>query len=379
MKNKNLSKFNITVLLLTFLASNFVMGQDNLDVFKKNSPDWKTDFSIHSINLSEVMGGGPPRDGIPAIDKPKFISIKEAKKWLGFENPVVSLEVNGVAKAYPLEILIWHEIVNDRISNIPVSITFCPLCYSSNVYERIVKGKETTFGTSGLLRKSNLVMYDRLTESFWQEFTGKAIIGEMTGTQLKLFPSQIISFEQFAKAYPNGTVLSRETGFSRAYGKNPYVGYDNINTKPFLYNGEIDDRLPPNEKVIAVEINSEYKAYPYSITERNNVINDVVNGKPILILHLNGALSALDSRDISKAKNVGSTGVFSRNVDDKILTFKYRNFKVIDNQTNSVWSITGKAIEGKLKGTQLKSVLYGDYFSFAWFAFRPETELYEVE
>ncbi|HED08079.1 MAG TPA: DUF3179 domain-containing protein, partial [Ignavibacteria bacterium] len=256
MKNKNLSKFNITVLLLTFLASNFVMGQDNLDVFKKNSPDWKTDFSIHSINLSEVMGGGPPRDGIPAIDKPKFISIKEAKKWLGFENPVVSLEVNGVAKAYPLEILIWHEIVNDRISNIPVSITFCPLCYSSNVYERIVKGKETTFGTSGLLRKSNLVMYDRLTESFWQEFTGKAIIGEMTGTQLKLFPSQIISFEQFAKAYPNGTVLSRETGFNRAYGKNPYVGYDNINTKPFLYNGEIDDRLPPNEKVIAVEINS---------------------------------------------------------------------------------------------------------------------------
>ncbi|HED08306.1 MAG TPA: DUF3179 domain-containing protein, partial [Ignavibacteria bacterium] len=124
---------------------------------------------------------------------------------------------------------------------------------------------------------------------------------------------------------------------------------------------------------------SEYKAYPYSITERNNVINDVVNGKPILILHLNGALSALDSRDISKAKNVGSTGVFSRNVDGKTLTFRYRKFKVMDNQTNSVWSITGKAIEGKLKGTQLKSVLYGDYFSFAWFAFRPETELYEVE
>jgi len=106
MKNKNLSKFNITVLLLTFLASNFAMGQDDLDVFKKNSPDWKTDFSIHSIDFSEVMGGGPPRDGIPSIDKPKFVSIKEAKKWLGFENPVVSLKINGVTKAYPLEILI---------------------------------------------------------------------------------------------------------------------------------------------------------------------------------------------------------------------------------------------------------------------------------
>ena len=378
MKNKNISKFNFALLLFIFLESNFIVGQDNLDVFKKVSSDWKTDFSKHSVDFSELMGGGPPRDGITAVDDPQFVSIKEAKDWLGFENPVVSLEVDGVAKAYPLEILIWHEIINDRIGKTPVSISFCPLCYSSSTFKRIVKGKETTFGTSGLLRNSNLVMYDRLTESLWQEFTGEAIIGEMTGTKLKYFPSQIISFEQFEKTYPNGIVLSRETGFNMSYGQNPYVGYDNINTKPFLYRGEIDERLPPNEKIIAIEFEDIYKAYPYSITQRKNVINDVVNGKPVLILHVIGAVSALDSRNINKSRNVGSTGAFSRIVNGKILTFKYNNLKVIDDQTNSVWSITGKAIDGKLKGTQLKRILHGDYFSFAWFVFRPDTKLYKA-
>lgn len=379
MKNKIINKLWITIIIITFFIPNFILGQDNLEVFKKVSPNWKTDFSKHSVDFSEFMGGGPKRDGITAIDNPKFISIKEAKSWLGLENPVVSLEVNGIAKAYPLEILIWHEIINDRIGKIPVSVSFCPLCYSTSAFERIVKGKETTFGTSGLLRNSNLVMYDRLTESLWQEFTGTALVGEMTGTKLKLYPSQIISFEQFAKAYPNGTVLSRVTGFNRAYGKNPYVGYDNINTKPFLYRGKNDGRLPPNEKVTAIELNGNYKAYPYSITNKKHVINDVIDKTPILVLHLEGAVSALDKRTVSNSRNVGSTGIFNRKVNGKTLTFLYRDSKVIDEQTHSIWSITGKAIAGKLKGTQLKEMLYGDYFSFAWFVFRPDTKLYKDE
>lgn len=376
MKNKNIIKLCLTVLFISFNTLTFITAQNNLEVFERVSSEWKTDFEIHSVDFSEFMGGGPQRDGIPAVDDPKFESIKEAKEWLGFENPVVALEVNGIAKAYPLEILIWHEIINDRIGNTPVSISFCPLCYSSNVFVRIIKGKETTFGTSGLLRNSNLVMYDRLTESIWQQFIGEALVGEMTGTKLKKIPSQIISFEQFEKAYPNGRVLSTETGYSRSYGQNPYLGYDNIRTKPFLYRGKIDKRLPPNEKIISVEFSDTYKAYPYSITERKNVINDIVNGEPVLILHLIGAVSALDSREINKSRNVGSTGAFGRIVDGKTLTFKYKNLKVTDEQTNSVWNITGKAIEGKLKGKQLKILRHGDYFSFAWFVFRPETELY---
>ena len=378
MQNIKNFKTYFTVVFILLLFANITFGQDSLDVFKSVSSDWKTDFRKHKVPFSEFMGGGPKRDGITAIDEPEFYSIQDAKDDLGFENPVIAVQINGVAKAYPLEILIWHEIINDRIANIPVSISFCPLCYSSSVFERIVKGKETTFGTSGLLRNSNLVMYDRLTESLWQEFTGEAIVGQMTGTKLKYYPSQIISFEQFEKAYPKGIVLSRETGFNRAYGQNPYVGYDNIHAKPFLYRGKKDKRLPPNEKIIALEINEHYKAYPYSITERKNVINDVVNEQPILVLHLIGAVSALDSRDITKSRNVGSTGIFSRVVDGKTLTFSYRNLKVVDDQTNSVWSINGKAVDGLLKGKQLNKMLHGDYFSFAWFVFRPTTEIYKA-
>ncbi|PJA99302.1 MAG: hypothetical protein CO128_03960 [Ignavibacteriales bacterium CG_4_9_14_3_um_filter_30_11] len=375
MKTKNLFK----LILLPFLIfpTSFNFAQDNLEVFNKVSSDWKTDFTKHSVDFSEFMGGGPQRDGIPAIDNPQFESIKDAKDWLNFESPVISIEINGTAKAYPLAILIWHEIINDKIGVTPISITFCPLCYSTSVFKRIVDGKETTFGTSGLLRNSNLVMYDRLTESLWQEFIGEAIIGKMTGTKLTLIPSQIISFEQFEKNYPDGTVLSRETGFTRYYGQNPYIGYDNINSKPFLYRGKIDKRLPPNEKILAIEFDGNYKAYPYSITEKMKIINDDFVGNPVLILHLIGAGSALETKDISKSRNVGTTGAFSRIVDGKILIFKYDNLKVIDEQTKSVWSITGKAIEGKLKGTQLKKLLHGDYFSFAWFAFRPETILYQ--
>jgi len=372
---KNLFKLILILLLIIPNSNNY--AQDNLEVFNKVSSDWKTDFTKHSVGFSKFMGGGPQRDGIPSIDNPQFESIKDAKDWLNFESPIISIEINGTAKAYPLAILIWHEIINDKIGDTPISITFCPLCYSTSVFVRIVDGKETTFGTSGLLRNSNLVMYDRLTESLWQEFIGEAIVGKMTGTKLNLIPSQIISFEQFEKNYPDGTVLSRETGFTRSYGQNPYIGYDNINSKPFLYRGKIDERLPPNEKIIAIEIDNNFKAYPYSITEKMKIINDDFVGNPVLILHLIGAGSALETKDISKSRNVGTTGTFSRIVDGKILTFKYENLKVIDDQTKSVWSITGKAIDGKLKGTQLKNILHGDYFSFAWFAFIPETKLYK--
>lgn len=373
-KNKLLK---LTFLFLILVTVKYSYAQDNIEVFEKVSSDWKTDFTKHSVDFSEFMGGGPQRDGITAIDNPLFENISQAKEWLNFENPVIAVEINGIAKAYPLEILIWHEIINDKIGSTPISITFCPLCYSSSVFERIVDGKETTFGTSGLLRNSNLVMYDRLTESLWQEFIGEAIVGKMTGTKLKIFPSQIISFEQFYNSYPNGTVLSTETGFNRSYGQNPYVGYDNINSKPFLYRGKTDNRLLPNEKIISVEINGKYKAYPYKITVKRSVINDDFNGQPILIIHIVGAVSALDARNIKKSVNAGSTGAFSRIVDGKTLTFRYKNLKVIDDQTNSIWDITGKAIGGKLKGKQLKKLVHGDYFSFAWFVFRPETKLYK--
>lgn len=339
-------------------------------------PGWNTNTAKRIVELSELDSGGPGKDGIPAIYRPKFVKPERAERWLKPNEPVISLVVEGQAKAYPLQILIWHEIVNDRIGAVPVMVTFCPLCHSAIVFERTVEDNEYTFGTSGMLRHSNLVMYDRQTESLWQQLTGEAIVGDMVGSALRSIPAQIISFEQFRSAHEVGLVLSRKTGFRRNYGRNPYVGYDDISRKPFMHRGKDDGRLKPMEKIVAVGINNVAKAYPYTVTERERVINDTVGGKPIAVFHDDGAVSVLDRRRITKSRTVGSTGVFHRVVNDRLLSFRYGDGKFYDEQTKSVWDITGQAVEGPLKGKKLSPVAHGDYFAFVWLAFKPETEIY---
>ena len=254
-----------------------MFAQSDLSEILKAYPDWQTNFDKKIIGFDELMSGGPTKDGIPAIFKPKFETQEQAGEWLDDKEPVIGLEINGEAKAYPLSILIWHEIANDEVGAVPVVVSFCPLCYSALVYDRRVRGVAPHFGVSGLLRNSDIVMYDNVTESYWQQFTGEAIVGDMVGEKLELIATQIISFKQFKDAYPDGSVLSKDTGYDRSYGQNPYVGYDDIDQRPFLYHGDIDDRLPPNEKVIAVKDGDINKAYPYSITKEEHVINDNIN------------------------------------------------------------------------------------------------------
>ena len=184
-----------------------------------------TDFSKKSVEYSEIISGGPPKDGIPSIDNPKFEPAKNAR---GLEDtvPVISFTMNGEAKAYPLGILMRHEIVNDKVGGIPVAVTYCPLCNSAIVFDARVDGKILKFGTTGKLRNSDLVMYDRTTESWWQQFLGEAIVGELTGTQLKMLPSRIESFAKFKARFPEGTVLKPAVPFGGRGGGNPYVGYD---------------------------------------------------------------------------------------------------------------------------------------------------------
>jgi hypothetical protein len=353
-----------------------ILAQDGLSEILKAYPDWQTNFDKKTIDLRELMSGGPPKDGIPAIFIPKFETRIEASDWLDDKEPVIALEIQGEAKAYPLSILIWHEIANDEVGGVPVAVSFCPLCYSALIYDRRVNGVVPHFGVSGLLRNSDMVMYDNVTESFWQQFTGEAIVGDMVGSSLELIPTQIISFKQFKDAYPNGVVLSKDTGYQRSYGRNPYIGYDDIDQTPFLYKGEEDGRLPPNEKVIAVKDGDINKAYPYSITVEKRIINDTIGEKKIVVFHGEGAVSALDDGYIADSKEVGSTGVYSPVVDGKVLTFRYENGYFLDVQTGSKWDVTGKAIDGGLKGTRLERIKHGDYFAFAWFVFRPETEIY---
>jgi hypothetical protein len=173
---------------------------------------WRTNFDKHSVPLTEIRSGGPPKDGIPALDHPRLVSAAEADGWLKPMEPVIALTVGNESRAYPLQVLVWHEIVNDAVGGVPVTVTFCPLCYTAIAFDRRVGSEILDFGTTGNLRKSDLVMYDRETESWWQQATGQAIVGDLTGTQLANLPASIVSWATFRTEHPEGWVLSRDTG-----------------------------------------------------------------------------------------------------------------------------------------------------------------------
>lgn len=343
---------------------------------KRLTNDWRTDWTRRTIRYDEILSGGPPRDGIPSIDHPHFVSPKEASAWLQDNEPVIALEVNGVARAYPIQVVIWHEIVNDVIGGAPVAVTFCPLCNSAIVFDRQLDGQVFEFGVSGLLRNSDLIMYDRSTESLWQQFTGEGVVGKMAGAELTWLPASLISYADFRLNHPNGQVLSRETGFERPYGSNPYVGYDNIEETPFLFDGIPDDRLPPMARVVTVSMGDQHVAYPYAVLVRKNVIADQVVGQDVVVFYEPGTASALDARSIADSRDVGAANVFDPVLDGQKLSFRRENGLFVDDQTGSSWNILGIAMSGPLAGKRLKPVIHADHFWFSWAAFRPDTRVY---
>jgi hypothetical protein len=341
------------------------------------SLEWpNTDFGNALVDLSEIQSGGPPKDGIPPIDEPTFDSVDEAGKWLNPREPVVVLSIRGTTKAYPIQILTWHEIVNDRIAGVPVSVTFCPLCNATIVFDRRVDGEVLDFGTTGRLRKSDLVMYDRQSESWWQQFTGQAIVGKMAGTVLERLPARIVAFADFRDAYPGALVLSRRTGYRRAYGNNPYRGYDSVDDQPFLFFDPVDKRLPPMERVLDVSVGDSHTLYPFSIFDQQPVINDEVAGLPVAVFSRQGTLSALDSSVIAQSRQVPSAAAYDRRVDGKTLRFELRDGQVVDSETGSRWNLFGTATHGPLAGRQLDPAPGSVHFAFAWLAFNPDSKIY---
>lgn len=335
-----------------------------------------TDFCQHSVPFSEIRSGGPPPDGIPPLDDPQFETVAAAGAWLQAQSPVIALEIEGEAKAYPLAILIWHEIANDTVGGVPVAVTYCPLCNSAIVFDRRVGDQTLTFGVSGNLRNSDLIMWDRQTQSWWQQFTGEGIVGVYTGTQLDFLPSQIVGFGTFAERYPDAQVLSRETGYSRSYGANPYAGYDSAQT-PFLFEGEIDPRLPAMERVLAGRIGGEAVAYPFSLLQETGVINDTAGGLPVVALWQSGVTSALDAGSIDASRDIGTAALYSRELDGQTLTFWIDEAGVLrDDATSSAWNVFGEAVEGELAGARLELQLAAPHLWFAWAAFRPDTRVY---
>jgi len=240
-----------------------------------------TDGTKHSVPLDSILGGGPPKDGIPSIDNPKFVSTSDASKFLKDADPGIALILDGATRFYPFQILVWHEIVNDKINGRRVLVTYCPLCLSGIVFDPAVAGERVEFGTSGKLWNSNLVMYDRKTDSLWSQILGEAIVGEMTGTRLEVLPSDQIRFGDWRKLHPNGEVLSRDTGATRFYGQDPYGDYY-VTPGTYFPVGKKDDRLGDKDFVLGIVVNGKAKAYWPEAVKKAGEIEDRFQDKTIV-------------------------------------------------------------------------------------------------
>ena len=320
------------------------------------------------VPLDQIVSGGPPPDGIPSIDNPKFISVQEASKFLEDSELVLGLNINGDNRAYPLQILVWHEIVNDKVGGMPVAVTYCPLCFTNQVFNRTIDdGQEVVeFGTSGKLYNSNLVMYDRTSKSLWSQALAEGIVGKHAGTKLERVPFDIAYWKEWKQLYPDSKVLSRDTGSNRPYGADPYGDYY-TNSDVLFPVSNSDDRLGLKEIVVGFENKEQHKAYRLQEIENKKVINDQVNGKPIALFSLYPFMVR------------GYDPIVVEDEEQKIaLQFNYNaeNNKFIDKQTGSVWNFEGKAISGQMKGKQLTRLPFDEGFWFEWVAFHPKTEIY---
>jgi Protein of unknown function (DUF3179) len=366
-----------TVAIAVVLGLLAVARQDARPQLASSAPPGRAPL----VDPRDIVSGGPPPDGIPPVDRPRF-QAAAAVDWLAAAEPVAVVDLGGQAKAYPLQILVWHEIVNDTVGGVPVSVTYCPLCNTAVSFRRpVVDGVATTFGTSGKLYHSNLVMYDRATRSLWPQALGVAVAGELTGQRLERVAAQLVAWRDFRAAFPGGRVLSRDTGHQRRYGQNPYPLYDRKGGQPFLFDGTPDGRLEAVERVLGLSQGDRYLAVPYTrLAEQAKqgvaVANLELDGTPVLVLWRSGATSALDRGSIAGSRDVGAAAGFSRRVGGRTLTFHAAAGKVTDTQNGSSWDQFGRAVAGPLTGTRLTPVTAMDSFWFDWAAFHPDTAIW---
>ncbi|MFW6229101.1 MAG: DUF3179 domain-containing protein, partial [Alkalispirochaeta sp.] len=340
-----------------------------------------TDFSRATVPYSDILSGGPPKDGIPSIDEPRFVSLRDAREWLSPREPVIVVSIGGAGgrtdgndsgdgkstgetRIYPLQILTWHEIVNDTVGGTPVTVTYCPLCNTGVAFERDLDGHLLDFGTTGRLRFSNLVMYDRQTESWWQQASGDGIAGFYAGSQLTFVPTTMLPFSLAADSYPEATVLSRETGYTRGYGRNPYVGYD-TSDRPFLYRGpDTGDTFQPLERVVSIEHNGDTGFVPYSVLPEDGHASLAVGGTSFIVLWEGGTASALDSASIADGRDVGTANVFFQETrTGREVRFTGSSPRSSDDGTR--WNVAGRAVEGPLSGEVLRAAAGVQHFWFS--------------
>ncbi|MEE8046858.1 MAG: DUF3179 domain-containing protein [Dehalococcoidia bacterium] len=340
---------------------------------------WSTDFRFRKVHFTQIENYNV-RDRILPIDNPEFAPASDAPEYMNPTEPVVSLVIDGHARAYPLAILMWHEIVNDTVGDMPVAVTFCPLCNTAIVFDSRVDGQRLRFGTTGNLRNSDLIMWDDVTESWWQQITGEAIIGEFVQTDavLNMIPAEIVPWERFANDHPDGEVLVRlfddEGEPLRSYETPPYGGYANSDRNPLAYSGKVDRQLLVTSRVLTFTSDDSAIVYPFEFLAENPVINDVVGGESIVAV-FDGTTTSSFEDDDGERSSAGSAAAFSRVVGDRTLSFEADSNGMVDTETGTKWSLSGRGLSGELAGEQLVQVVHGNHFWFAVALFWPDTEI----
>ena len=343
---------------------------------------WETDWERRTIDTDELLIGifaPDPRDVIRPIDDPLFEEVASIGDRLQPQEPGAVLEVDGDARFYPLRIMTAHEIVNDEIGGIPVAVTYCPLCNTAAVFDRRVQGTVLRFGVSGLLRKSDLVMWDSATQSLWQQITGEGIVGRFAGTQLEFLPSALVRWEDFRTEHPEGLVLALDQGLpGYNYGRNPYEGYSSRPTPFGFFQDDPDPRYPALERVVGIRVGAATKAYPFSVIAEERTVNDVVDGVPVVVFWgAEDTADALDAGQVADGQGIGTGIALSRMVDGQTLTFVAVDDTTFrDKETGTRWNLLGTAVEGPLLGHELGIVVHQNEFWFAWSAFNEGAAVY---
>ncbi|MDH3679824.1 MAG: DUF3179 domain-containing protein [Acidimicrobiia bacterium] len=334
------------------------------------------------VDPTLIRSGGVPPDGIFPIDEPTFAPPDEIDYELADGEGVIAVEIDGDARAFPVQLMIWHEIVNTEIGGTPVTVTYCPLCNSALTYDRRFAGRVLDFGTSGELYQSALVMYDRQTESLWAHFTGTGLVGHFAGAELELIPTQTVSYGEWKAAHPDGQVLTRALNapsrYQELYGSNPYAGYDVEAIDPFgaFFVGEIDRTLLAKARIVGIADETGPIAVRFDDLVDNPVIPVTEAGRNLVVLFRPGLASALDSAIIENGREVGQSGVFVPVASDgTTLTFAADGDGFVDAETGSTWNVLGQATGGPLAGEQLQPVVHTDTFWFAWATYQPGTEI----
>lgn len=337
--------------------------------------NWQTDLTKTSIDLKELLPGGPPKDGIPSLSSPKFVQLLHAKGWLDPAEPVQVVVSRGEVRVYPLQILIWHELVNDTIGGRPILVSFCPLCNAAVVFDRRMGDQTLEFGVSGMLRHSDMVMFDRATDSLWQQLSGEAIVGAYTGQRLAIVSSQVVPFGEVEENYPRAKVLSRDTGHARDYGRNPYVGYEPVGRTLYPVKFERPKGVRPLDRVLTfadkgATLGYNLRGWKDTTVSQPAARDHVVFYEPTMV-------TPLDAQRIARSKAVGSVGVFTPYLDGELLEFEVADGKFSDKQTGSHWNLFGVSTSGPHEGRRLEPIKHGVFYAFAWLSFNPDTELLE--